>query len=141
MLDDSPWAITPIALPACWDGDGDADGDAGGDADLMEDDEDFDDDDDFDDEDFDDDDDDDDDEDDLIAKMTCNALEPLRSQQLLCVRSDPPDEFGGSYESECAAGGRYGASSHCGSAQTRRMNSAGRTRASVRPEAATERSK
>ena len=24
-------------------------------------------------------------------------------------RSDPPDEFGGSYESECAAGGRYGA--------------------------------
>ncbi len=36
MLDDSPWAITPIALPACWDGEGDGD----------EDDEDFDDDDD-----------------------------------------------------------------------------------------------
>jgi len=27
----------------------------------------------------------------------------------LQVRSDPPNEFGGSYKSECAAGGRYGA--------------------------------
>ncbi len=55
------------------------------------------------------------------------------------VRSDPPNEFGGSYQSECRPGGPYGALHHA-SAQTHRMNSVGRTRASVGPEGRTERS-
>ncbi len=42
-------------------------------------------------------------------KVGVRARRAVRSEQSLWVRPDPPDEFGGSYESECRPGGPYGA--------------------------------
>ncbi len=50
---------------------------------------------------------------------------PLPREHSLWVRPDPPDEFGGSYESECAAGGRYGALKTVDATHSRRAFLAG----------------
>ena len=43
------------------------------------------------------------------TKASVGPKGPYGARLSLQVRSDPPDEFGGSYESECRPGGPYGA--------------------------------